>query len=198
MSIFLLLAVTCALTVSFVAGLKERGADSVPLTIWKYFSYYTILSNILVFVWFASLIFWPTEPIGKLAHDANVSAAITFYISSVGIANYIIFGWQKMPLLNRISDLLVHAVTPLFTFLYWIFFTEKEQLQYSLFGYWFIFPLSYAAYTILHGKWSRFYPYEFTNVQVLGLKKVSLNALTLSFSLFVGGTLFILLGKIIG
>lgn len=64
-----------------------------------------------------------------------------------------------------------------------IFFVEKTQLQYADLGYWLIFPLTYAAYTMSHGKWTEFYPYEFTNVQALGLNRVLLNGLVLSISL---------------
>ena len=74
---------------------------------------------------------------------------------------------------------------------------KKAQLQYSYLGYWLIFPLTYAAYTMSHGKWTKFYPYEFTNVQALGLNRVLLNGLVLSISLLVGGALFIFLGKLL-
>ena len=99
---------------------------------------------------------------------------------------------------ERISDLLVHAVTPVITLSYWIFFVEKTQPQYADLGYWLIFPLTYAEYTMSHGKWTEFYPYEFTNVQALGLNRVLLNGLGLSISLLVGGALFIFIGKTFG
>lgn len=198
MSTVLFLTVACALTFSFVREIRKRGSDSFVIAVWKFFSFYTTLSNVLVLIWSAALVFVHSHPIGDFAQNANVAAAITFYIVTVGIANYLIFGWPKLSFFERMSDLSVHAITPLATFLYWLFYSEKEQLQYALIGYWLIFPLSYAAYTMLHGKWSKFYPYEFTNVQELGLKKVSLNALALSISLVFGATLFVLLGKTVG
>ncbi|MEA3381262.1 MAG: Pr6Pr family membrane protein [Pseudomonadota bacterium] len=198
MSTVLFLTVACALTFSFVREIRKRGSDSFVVAVWKFFSFYTTLSNVLVLLWSAALAFVPSHATGTFAQNANVAAAITFYIVTVGIANYLIFGWPKLSFFERLSDLSVHAITPLATFLYWLFYSEKEQLQYALIGYWLIFPLSYAAYTMLHGKWSKFYPYEFTNVQELGLKKVSLNALALSISLVFGATLFVLLGKTVG
>ncbi len=183
---------------SFATEFSKRGDDGVLLTIWKYLSYYTTLSNLLVLVSFGALAFWPESSLAMLFKNANIAAAIAFYITTVGIANYLIFGWLTLPFVNRIADLLVHAITPIMAFCYWLFLAEKGQLEYSLLGYWFIFPLGYAFYTMLHGKWSRFYPYEFTNIQVLGLKKVMLNAVGLSVCLLIGGALFILLGKTVG
>ncbi|WP_395343016.1 Pr6Pr family membrane protein [Ningiella sp. W23] len=198
MNFILFFIVACALTFSLFREILKRGSDSILLTVWKFFSYYTTLSNFLVLIWFAALAFLPSSEIGQFAQNANVAAAITFYILTVGIANYLIFGWPKLSVYERISDLSVHAVTPVITFVYWLVFSEKEALQYSLIGYWLIFPISYALYTVVHGKWSRFYPYEFTNVQVLGLKKVALNAIALSISLVIGAASFILLGKTVG
>jgi hypothetical protein len=198
MSCVLLLITACALLVSLAREIVKRDKDSIGIVIWKYFSYYTTLSNVLVLSWFAALTFWPQFLIGNLAQNPNVATSITFYIVTVGIANYLIYGWLNLSLFERVADLLVHAVTPLITFLYWLFFVEKTQLQYSLLGYWLIFPLSYAAYTMCHGKWTQFYPYEFTNVQALGLYKVLLNAFALSISLLIGGALFIFLGKTLG
>lgn len=198
MSIVLFLTVACALTFSLIREIRKRGTDSVVVSVWKFFSFYTTLSNVLVLLWSAAFVFAPSHAIGAFAQNANVAAAVTFYIVTVGIANYLLFGWLTLSFFERVSDLLVHAITPIATFLYWLVYSEKEQLQYSLIWYWLIFPLCYAAYTMLHGKWSKFYPYEFTNVQELGLRKVSLNALALSISLVFGATLFILLGKAVG
>ena len=197
MSLVLFLITAIALTLSLIRETLKRGSDSVSFTIWKFFSYYTTLSNILVLIWFAALAFWPNHMIGKFALNANVASAIAFYIVTVGIANYLIYGWQKLSLFERLSDLFVHAVTPIISLFYWVVNVEKETLQYSFLGYWLIFPLSYASYTILHGRWSGFYPYDFTNLQELGFKKVCLTAMGLTLSLIVGGTLFILLGKTI-
>ena len=198
MSQLLFFITAIALIVSFISEFKKRGEDGLALTIWKYLSYYTTLSNILVLYWFAALAYGSSFSLFQLAQNANVSAAITFYITTVGIANYLIFGWQKLSLLNRIADLLVHAVTPVITFVYWFVFAEKKALQFALLSYWLVFPIGYAVYTAIHGQWSRFYPYEFTNVQSLGFKKVLFNALGLSLCLLVGGALFIFLGKVIG
>lgn len=186
------------LVLSFVTEYTKRGDDSVLVTMWKYMSFYTTLSNMLVSVWFACIVFWPNAALTSFLNESNVATAVTFYITTVGIANYLIYGWLSLPLVNRLSDLIVHAVTPLITLIYWLVVIDKESLQYTLLGYWFVFPLGYAFYTMVHGKWTGFYPYEFTNVQTLGIRKVLLNAVGLCVCLFIGGALFIYLGQTFG
>jgi hypothetical protein len=186
-----------ALLTSLTAEIKKRGSTSIPRTVWQYFSFYTILSNLLVFVWLIGRHWFSDSSVGQFTMDANVSAAITFYLFTVGVANYALYGWQPLSLFNRISDLLVHAVTPTLTTLYWCFFVDKSELELSYIGYWLIYPLSYALYTASHGIWTKFYPYDFTDVQALGAERVALNALFLSISLIIGGSVFIILGRAI-
>lgn len=191
--LFWLLAI--ALCYSYVAEIKENVEDSTLIASWKYFSYYTTLTNLLVFLWLTVQIVFPSNAIGQFAKQPDVSAAVTFYITSVGISNYLLFGWQPMSFFKRISDLLVHAVTPIATLLYWVVSVDKTDLGYATIPYWLIYPLSYAAYTALHGNWTRFYPYDFTNVELLGAKKVAFNALFLSLCSILGAYAFVLLGK---
>jgi hypothetical protein len=101
MSTVLFLTVACALTFSLVREVRKRGSDSFAIAIWKFFSFYTTLSNLLVLLWSAALVFVPTHEIGAFAQNANVAAAITFYIVTVGIANYLIFGWLKLSFFER-------------------------------------------------------------------------------------------------
>ncbi len=196
MGIFLTL--TFALVISLSRELKNRGSDAILLVVWKYLSYYTILTNLLVWFWLLTIEFGVFPSLSAFAQDANVSTAIVFYLVTVGLGNYLLYGWQRLALLDRISDLFAHGVTPLLTLLYWAVHVDKTDLHYNSIGWWLVYPLCYAAYTAFHGVWTHFYPYEFTNVRQLGATRVALNALGLSILLLVGGAGFIALGRSIG
>ena len=131
----------------------------------------------------------------SVAINSNVTSAITFYIVSVGVANYLIFGMPRLNLMYRLADLSVHAVTPVLTLIFWVVFMNKEDLSYSLIPYWLLYPLAYAIYTGLYGIWTKFYPYPFTNIQELGVAKVMFNAFGLSLCVLLGGAFFVTLGK---
>lgn len=186
-----------ALILNFYVSIKDRGQDSVPLAAWKYFSYFTVLTNILLCVWSAALGFFPESYLGRISAEANVAAAVVFYIVSVGVGNYLMFGIPRLKPLNHIADAAVHAVTPLAAFALWVGYIDKEGLSYAYSPYWLVYPWLYAAYTALHGTWTKFYPYPFTDVQALGAKRVALNALGQSICVFLGSLAFITLGKLL-
>lgn len=183
------------LALNLYLGIKERNSDSTLLAIWKHFSFYTILTNWLVLLWMLTILFLPSSPAGDLVRNSNVSAAVTFYIVSVGVGNYLIFGIRPLRPINQFADALVHGVVPASVFMYWFFFSEKSSLAYHLLALWLVYPLSYAVYTAAHGVWSRFYPYPFTNVEELGVLRVSLNAVGLSIAVLAGGAAFVGLGR---
>ncbi len=58
---------------------------SIPETIVRYFSYFTILSNILVALYSTYVLLKPDSRLGKYFSRPNVVAAITVYITVVGI-----------------------------------------------------------------------------------------------------------------
>src|SRR5258705_6908454 len=58
---------------------------SVPETIIRFFSFYTILTNILVALYFTVLLLKPDFRWGNFFSRANVITAITLYITVVGI-----------------------------------------------------------------------------------------------------------------
>lgn len=178
-------------------NIKQREADSVGAAVWKFFSYYTILTNILVCVWAMILVFKPSHTVYQLATNANVATAITFYIVTVGLGNYLIFGFPKLAPINLLIDTLVHAIVPLLTLMFWVFAQLKTDLSYLWVPYWLIYPLSYALYTSIHAHWTRFYPYPFCDVQTLGAKVVARNTSMLTISVLLAGYLFVGLGKAI-
>ena len=63
---------------------------TVPETIVRFFSFYTILTNILVASYFSFLWLKPDSQIGKFFSLENVAAAITLYITVVGLIYNII------------------------------------------------------------------------------------------------------------
>lgn len=58
---------------------------SIPESIIRYFSYFTILSNILVALYATYVLLKPDFWLGKYFSRPNVVAAITVYITVVGI-----------------------------------------------------------------------------------------------------------------
>jgi hypothetical protein len=94
-----------------------------------FLSDYTSLRNVLVLAWVCVLVLEPPGIIQKVAISANVACVVTFYIMTVGISNYLLFGFPPLKWINLIEDTLVHAVIPLLIFIFWFAFANKEEFS---------------------------------------------------------------------
>ena len=148
----------------------------VAETIIRYFSFFTILTNLIVAVCVTALLLKPGSKWGSWFSKPAVLTAITVYIAIVGIVYNLIlrFLWQPQGL-QFVTDELLHTVIPLLFILLWFLYVPKKGLQYKQFLPWLIYPLIYVFYTAVHGAITGFYPYPFVNVAELGYGKVLIN-----------------------
>jgi len=169
---------------------------SVPGTLVKFFSYFTILTNLLVALYFSAIVFATDAAIGKFFRKYACSTAIAVYILVVGIiynvslrSIWTFTGWAKL------SNELLHTVTPAYFLIYWFFITEKEKLFFSTIFYWMIYPLFYLIHTLIRGTIVHSYPYPFIDVNALGYSKVILNCLGVAVLFFLLFIIFIVIGN---
>lgn len=180
----------------FILLIQNRQAD-VPETIIRFFSYFTILTNILATLYFTSRIsVFKNSSLSKISNSGNLTA-ITAFILVVGLVYQIILRgtWQPTGL-QRIIDELLHSVIPLFVFLYWLKFANKNDLNFKNIKVWLWYPIGYFIYIIIRGHFSNFYPYPFVDVTTIGYPQVLINAAIVSlFFLFIMGTLIFIGNK---
>lgn len=164
-----------ALILQFVLLLQNR-VTSVPEAIIRFFSFFTILTNILVTVFFTAETF-SDKPKSLGWRSFAGATAILIYILVVGIVYNLVLrqlwaptGWQ------RLADELLHVVTPLLMLCYWLIFSRKQSLSWSNLWHWLAYPAIYLVFILLRGAPSGFYPYPFMDVSQLGLSKVLMNA----------------------
>ena len=173
------------------------GADSFTRSI-NFFSFFTILTNILVAL--ALTLPWlaPQSRLGKFFVAPTVRTAIAAYIIIVMAIVYFVLrhlmafqGW------NLLADLLLHYVMPVLFVIDWLFLVPKQTLKMKDSLGWLAFPVIYLVWTFIHGAYSGFYPYPFLNNNDLGIARVLLNEagllvifLVLGLILVTGGRLF--------
>lgn len=75
----------------------ENRVMSLPQTIIKFASYFTILTNILVAICFTYVAFKPNSKWGKFFSRPQVASAITVYIFVVGLVYNTVLRWQWSP-----------------------------------------------------------------------------------------------------
>ncbi len=149
---------------------------SIPETIIRFFSFFTILTNILVALCFTFLLLKPNTKWGIFFSKPATLTAITLYIAVVGIIYNVIlrFLWSPQGL-QLIVDELLHSVIPVWFILYWCLFVPKQTLQWKNILPWLIYPALYCIYALIRGAISGFYPYPFIDVDALGYTKVIYN-----------------------
>lgn len=180
----------------FILMIQNRQTD-VTETIIRFFSFFTILTNILVALYFTSRIsILKNTSLSKLSNSGNLTA-LTAFILVVGLIYQIILRgtWQPTGL-QRIIDELLHSVIPFFVFLYWLKFSNKTDLIFNNIKIWLWYPIGYFLYIIIRGHFSNFYPYPFVNVPEIGYPQVLINSVLVSiFFLFIMGALIFMGNK---
>lgn len=169
----------------------------VPETIIRFFSFYTILTNILVALYATFLLLKPNTPTGRFLICSGTVTALVTYITLVGLIYNLILrqlwkpeGWQW------VADELLHVIVPLLFILFWIIWAKKIGLVWKNIFFWLVYPLVYLFLILIRGAFSGYYPYPFINVKILGYIKVFVNSGGIMITFFVLSGLFVAIAKI--
>jgi hypothetical protein len=176
----------------------QNRTTGVTETVIRYFSFFTILCNILTVICFYSIIGNPQPGSTNFFASPKTITAITVYMFIVGlIYNTILrFLWSPQGY-EQLVDELLHVVMPLLLFIYWLTFTEKNTLEWKNIFSWLIFPFIYCLYTLVRGEIAHFYPYPFMDVNAFGYGTVLINCSYVLIALLVVSTLFVAIAKVL-
>jgi hypothetical protein len=157
--------------------MKGNRVVSVPETTFRFFSFFTIDTNILVALCFTFIFLRSNSRLGKFFSKATTITGITVYITIVGIVYNVILRslWEPQGM-QKIVDELLHSVIPVLFIIFWLIFVPIEQLRWKNAFPWLLYPIIYMGYAIVHGAITKFYPYPFVNVNEIGYNKALLNA----------------------
>lgn len=172
-----------AIILQFILLLENR-TETFPETIVRFFSYYTILTNLLVACCFTALVFKREHAKSAFFTNSRVLGATAVYITVVGAVYNIILRYLWVPQgLQLVVDELLHTVDPLYFLTFWMIFAPKAGLTWKHVFSWMIYPLVYLIFILVRGAFSGFYPYPFINVTDLGWNHVLRNsaAITAAF-----------------
>lgn len=174
----------------------ENRTVSIPETLLRFFTFFTILSNILVATCFTVLALKPGFGSSNFFSRASVLSAVTVYIAIVGTVYQLVLRplWDPQGL-QKIVDELLHSFTPLYFLLFWFLYVPKLTLQWKNIFPWLLFPLCYLIIILLRGAVADYYPYPFVNVAQLGYGKVLLNCGIMLMAFLLFSVLLISVGK---
>ncbi|KAF1723256.1 Pr6Pr family membrane protein [Pseudoxanthomonas japonensis] len=149
-------------------------AAPVPLAmkLLRFFSYFTVQSNLLVLAAAISLVIRPDRdgPVWRVLRlDALLGIAVTGVVFATllsglvhpsGIGIWINAGF--------------HQFSPVWTLLGWLLLGPRPRIDGRTIRWAFVWPVAWLAYTMVHGAMTGWYPYPFLNADTLGYGQVSI------------------------
>lgn len=172
----------------------DNSVAPIPETTIRFFSYFTILTNGIVALYFTGLLL-PVDRRPRLLNAPGTATAITVYITVVGLIYQVVLrplwhpeGWQWW-----VNESL-HSLIPVAVIVFWFGYGRQPLLPYSKIIPWLLYPLLYLIFILIRGSFSRFYPYPFVDVTLLGMTKVLLNSGLLCLLFVLISALYIFIG----
>jgi hypothetical protein len=176
-----IVALVAAVGLSLQAIDVHSRAGDVGATLWILARYFTVTTNLLVFIVFAGLVFrrpWMPSP--------RVVAGTALSILLVGIVYaFVLRGIDTFFGVWRLDDLLVHLITPILGPLFWLTLTPKGCLRWRDPLLWGLYPLAYLVYALVRGAAEARYAYPFIDVASLGATRVGINSIAIAVG-FIG------------
>jgi len=154
----------------------------------NFFSYFTILTNLLIAICLSTVLINPASRLGAYFSKVTVQSALALYIFIVGLVyNTVLRGIVSLSGLEWLVDNILHVAIPVLYVIYWLVFIPKGVLKYKDGVPWIIYPLVYLVYSMIRGNITHWYPYPFLNADTLGYQKVILNIVLMIVAFFVVG-----------
>jgi hypothetical protein len=177
------------------ADMTNDGVSPVAAT-WRYFAYFTILTNTFVTLVMARAALKPESYVGLNAPRVELMAVTSILFVCI-VYNLLLAarwdpqGWQK------IADVVVHNVVPIMFAVFWLLrphgsLTWRDAVFAAL------WPLVYAIYGLIRGAFDQFYPYFFMDPTAISYGQIALNLVGLVVAFLLGASVLLLVSRVLG
>ncbi|WP_100612494.1 Pr6Pr family membrane protein [Confluentibacter lentus] len=165
-----------AIITQFILIIQNRETDILE-TIIRFFSFFTILTNMLVALYFTSKVLgFSMKPLDLLSKKTALTA-LTAFILIVGLVYQFLLRhvWEPTGM-QRLIDELLHSIIPLYMLMYWFIFDTKEKIKFRDAIMWLLYPLFYLTFILVRGHFYNYYPYPFLNIPEIGTDMALVNS----------------------
>jgi hypothetical protein len=176
------LAIIVALAAQYVLGLEIPTFRAS-----NFFSYFTVLSNVIAA---GILLVLVADPTRTYSHTfARWRGAATLYMAVTGV----VYVTVLLPLDTDVGvsepwiDLVIHGIGPLFMVLDWLIGPPPNRLSWGELNYWLAFPAIYLIYTLIRGPVADWYPYPFLDPREDGYVPVAVGGVLVLVTMVVLG-----------
>jgi hypothetical protein len=157
----------------------------LPERVLRFFSYFTVQSNLLAAATALSLIAQPARD-GRTWRVLRVAALVGMTVT------FIVYMIALRPILHltgiaRLTDIGFHYLAPPMTLAGWMLFGPWPRIDVESIVRHLAWPVSYLIYVLVLGAVTAWYPYPFVDVSRLGYPRALLNALIVTVLLLMVG-----------
>lgn len=190
--IFLFIISFVTIVAQFWITVTVANAEPMLTRIVRFFSFMTILTNILVALTYILPLLSPTSKAGKFFAKPNTQSAILVYIMVVCLGyHFLLANVWKPEGLQYWVDKSLHYLVPLLYLLFYLFFVVKGTLVFNNVFKWLIYPTVYLIYAMVRGAVTGDYPYPFLNLNTHPASKVY-SVITVLFVVYISLSLLVI------
>ncbi len=134
----------------------------------NFFSYFTILTNLFVTIWF--VLAFRSRQIGWWGDQPEIKGALLVAGSVTILVYWTLLVDIPIPTVTgEIANFLLHLLVPLGLWIDWLMVGDPMKKSYgSMLRSWLIFPIIFVIYTEVRGPFAHWYPYFFLDPQAVG------------------------------
>jgi hypothetical protein len=176
--------------------LASQNGKSIAGGLEVFFSFFTVLTNLLICVSLTLSLAAPSSTVGRWFSRPSTVSGVATSIAFVGLSYHFLLRNTWNPQGARlIADVLLHYVVPALYLIYWWFTASRTPLGWMNSLIWSLYPTFYLVYALIRGSISGAYPYPFIDAGVLGYERTMRNAFGLLFVFIALGCLFVALSR---
>jgi hypothetical protein len=174
--------------------MTSNGATPLEAT-WRYFAYFTILTNTFVTLVMARAALKPESYAGLNAPPIELMAVTSILFVCI-VYNLLLAsrwdpqGWQKL------ADVIVHDAVPMIFAVFW-FLRPHGALTWRDAGFAAIWPLAYAVYGLSRGALDHFYPYFFMDPTAISYGQIAINLAGLVAAFLLGAAVLLTVSRVL-
>lgn len=181
------------LVVNGSAVLVPENPPPLAQRVLRFFSYFTIQSNILVLVCSITLVGDPQRdgPGWRVLRQCAMTGIVV-----TGIVHFVLLrpllhltGWHYA------TDKLLHLVIPSLAVVGWLLFGPRARVTWRAIGYGVLWPIGWLLYTLVVGAVTGWYPYPFLDVSSNGAARVGVVCLVIAALFFALAAVLLLLDR---
>ncbi len=163
----------------------------------EFFSYFTILSNMLAAAALTAPLVAPASRFAAWAEQSGPRAAIATYLTITAVVYHTLLAHQWNPQgLRFVANLVLHTVTPLAYLVDLALRGGQGEARWLAAAKAMAFPALFGAWTLAHGALSDWYPYPFMDVIRRGYAAVALTMVEMSLAFAVVALIFVALLRV--